>query len=176
MDLMHSAEHRDSSPRLKEREAKAAKDAEHDDEPPLQELLNETKILLPGTEVFLGFLATMPFTEHFHTLPHATRIVFICTFGSTLLSLILFVVPAAYHRIARPIQHKERFKCFANRFLVAGLVPMSVTMVLATYLVTSMVVAGAAIYMAAAIAVLILAIWWAVPLLLAHDRIRHVPN
>ena len=46
------------------------------------------------------------------------------------------MVPAAYHRIARPIRHKVRFKAFANYFIVAGLVPMSISMVLVTYIVT----------------------------------------
>ena len=147
------------------------KDDDESSDAPLTDLLSETRILLPGTEVFLGFLATMPFSQHFWDLPYSSRVVYICTFFSTLLSLVFFVVPAAYHRIARPIHHKERFKCFANRFLVAGLVPMSVTMVLATYLVASVVIDGIAIYLASVIAAVILAIWWVVPLVRAHDRL-----
>ena len=83
-------------------------------------------------------------------------------------------MPAAYRRLARPIRHKEHFKVFANRFLVAGLVPMSVAMVLAAYLVSSVVIDGVAVYFAAAIALLIASVWWIVPMLRMHDRVgRH---
>ncbi len=153
-----------------QRDDREDREDRHDRNAGLSELLNETKILLPGTEVFLGFLTTLPFTEHFGHLDEPRRIVYMCTFCATLLSLILFVMPAAYHRIARPIRHKERFKNFANRFLVAGLVPMSLSMVLAMYLVAFMVLDGIAIYLASAFAVLIAGIWWAIPLLRGHDR------
>ena len=137
----------------------------------LTELLNETRILLPGTEVFLGFLTTLPFTQHFGQLDGPRRWVYVATFFSTVLALVLFVVPASYHRLARPIRHKERFKTFANRFLVAGLVPMSVAIVLATYLVSYVVLNGAAVYLAGAIAVLIVLVWWAAPLVRMHDHL-----
>ncbi|HVH41070.1 MAG TPA: DUF6328 family protein [Labilithrix sp.] len=158
----------------------ASPDGKHDrpggeerEQAKLTELLNETRILLPGTEVFLGFLATMPFTQRFVSLDTTRRWVFICTFCSTVLSLVLFVVPAAYHRIARPIRHKERFKTFANGFLIAGLVPMSLSIVLATYLVTYLVLDGVSLYIAGALATLVLIVWWTVPLLRLHD---HYPS
>lgn len=105
--------------------------------------------------MFLGFLATLPFSQHFHGLDHPRRVVYICTFFATLLALILFVVPVAYHRIARPIHHVERFKELASKFLVAGLVPMSLSMILASVLVSYVVIDGLAIYLASAIAFLI---------------------
>lgn len=142
--------------------------SEHD-QVQLTELLNETRILLPGTEVFLGFLTTLPFTSHFAQLDGPRRWVYVATFFSTVLALVLFVVPASYHRLARPIRHKERFKTFANRFLVAGLVPMSIAIVLATYLVSFVALNGAAPWLAGAIAVLILAVWWAAPIVRMHD-------
>ena len=137
----------------------------------LAELLNETRILLPGTEVFLGFLTTLPFTQHFASLDGPRRAVYVATFFSTVLALVLFVVPASYHRLARPILHKERFKTFANRFLVAGLVPMSLAIVLATYLVSYVVLDGAAPWLAAAVALLIAVVWWAAPLARMHDHL-----
>lgn len=141
---------------------------EHDE---LRLALNEARILLPGTEVFLGFLATLPFSQHFHGLDHPRRVVYICTFFATLLALILFVVPVAYHRIARPIHHVERFKELASKFLVAGLVPMSLSMILASVLVSYVVIDGLAIYLASAIAFLIAVFWWVMPLVRFHDRI-----
>jgi hypothetical protein len=135
----------------------------------LDTLLNETRILLPGTQVFLGFLATVPFNARFVDLDETRRVVYLWTFLATLLSLVLFVVPAAYHRIARPIRHKARFKVFANRFLVAGLVPMSISMVLATYLVAYVALPQFAPMAAGGMLVVIALVWWVVPLIRAHD-------
>lgn len=140
-----------------------------DDAANLTELLTETRIILPGTEVFLAFLMTMPFTARFGLLDDSQRLVFMSTFFATLLAVACFVAPAAYHRIARPIRHKARFKVFANRFIVAGLAFASVAFVLVTYLVTSVVAPTARTIAAAAMAVVILTLWWVVPLVRAHD-------
>lgn len=137
----------------------------------LGELMTETRILLPGTQVFLAFLMTLPFTERFDALTSGQRGVYLCTFFSTLLALACFVVPAAYHRIARPIRHKERFKVFANRFVVAGLAPVSVSLVLVTNLVTSVVGGARFGFVAAAVMTLVVAaLWWLLPLARMHDR------
>lgn len=137
----------------------------------LGELMTETRILLPGTQVFLAFLTTLPFMQRFDALTRSERGVYLCTFFSTLLALACFVVPAAYHRIARPIHHKERFKVFANRFVVAGLAPVSVSLVLVTNLVTSVVVGPRfGVAAAAVMAFVVVALWWLLPLARMHDR------
>ena len=143
---------------------------ESDSSQSLAELLEETRILLPGMEVFLALLATMPFSPRFAMLDGPRRLAYLATFLSTLTALALFVVPAAYHRIARPIHHKQRFKVFANRFLVAGLVPMSISMVLTTYLVSYVVIGTGALFLAGAMSAVILVVWWFLPLRRMHAR------
>lgn len=136
----------------------------------LVELLSETRIILPGTEVFLAFLMTLPFTQRFGSLDDQQRLVYLATFFATLLALACFVAPAAYHRIARPIRNKARFKAFATTLLVIGLAPASVAFVLVTYLVSSVVFPGAAVAAASVMAGLIVGLWWLVPILRIHDR------
>lgn len=136
----------------------------------LTELLSETRIILPGTEVFLGFLMTLPFTNRFGALNDEERLVYLSTFFATLLAVACFVAPAAYHRIARPIRHKARFKVFANTFIVGGLAFASAAFVLVTYLVTSVVAPGIKAASSALMAVVILTLWWVVPLARMHDH------
>ncbi|NUO50873.1 MAG: hypothetical protein HOV80_18630 [Polyangiaceae bacterium] len=136
----------------------------------LKELLEETRIILPGTEVLLGFLVTLPFTQHFSELTQVQRTVYLCTFFSTLSALLMFMLPAAYHRIARPIHQRLRFKRFANYFLVGGLAPLSVGIVLVTWLVTSVVMPSFAMWGAGGVAILVLVAWWIVPLARVHDQ------
>lgn len=136
----------------------------------LGELEQETRILLPGTQVFLGFLVTLPFTQRFDALQDGQRTVYLATFASTLVAMTCFMAPSAYHRIARPIHDKERFKRFANTLLIVGIAPASASFVLVTYLVCSMVRPGVAVPAACVVGFLVVALWWVVPLLRVHDR------
>lgn len=145
----------------------------------LTELLTETRIILPGTEVFLAFLMTLPFSSRFGAMDGEQRLVYLSTFFATLLAVACFVAPAAYHRIARPIRHKARFKVFANTFIVGGLAFASIAFVLVTHLVTSVVSPSASTVATAVMAVVILTLWWVVPLVRAHDlleRSEHSPK
>jgi hypothetical protein len=137
------------------------------------ELLEETRILLPGTQVFLSILLTLPFTQRFDKLDRAQTIVFLATVLTTLLALACFVMPAAYHRVAWPVHHRDSFKAFANLFLVAGLVPFSLSLVLTTYLVTSVVLRDVAVAGTVVVSVVVALVWWIVPLARAHDWYRH---
>lgn len=160
-DAVDLRRHDDSSTEAKlEREASS-----------LDDLLRETRILLPGSEVFLAFLATLPFTQRFMTLTNEQRTTYLLTFFTTLVAFACFVSPAAYHRIARPIRDKRRFKLFASRMLVIGLAPLSMSIVLVTHLVTSIAVGSAATLAAAVVGGVIATLWWVVPLLRLHDRI-----
>ncbi len=137
----------------------------------LSELHSETRILLPGTQIFLAFLATLPFMSGFDRLTRGERMVYVCTFFATILAFVCILAPAAYHRIARPIHHKSGFKAMANVFLVAGLVPISISVVLTTFLVTSMVLGDRhALLGAVAMGAVVGVLWWTIPLLRAHDR------
>lgn len=138
----------------------------------LDELLEETRILLPGTEVLLGFLVTLPFTERFGAMEHTQRVVYMSTFFAVMLALVCFMLPAAYHRIARPIHERRRFKQFANHFLVAGLAPLSIGIVLVSWLVTSVVMPQIAAVCAGIVAVTLGVAWWAVPLARVHTKAK----
>lgn len=151
--------------------AETAESADAEESGNLEELLIETRILLPGTEVFLAFLSTLPFSNRFAQLDHVDRVVYIATFFATMLAFVCFVAPAAYHRLARPIHHKATFKRFANAFLVIGLVPVSFSIVLASFLVTSLAIGRAHAYVFGAVmAAVVLVLWWVLPLTRAHDR------
>jgi len=57
-----------------------------------------------------------------------------------MLAFVSLLAPTAYHRLASPIHDKRRFKIFANRFLVMALVPVSASVILASFLVTSVAI------------------------------------
>lgn len=133
----------------------------------LTDLLSELRVLLPGTQTLTAFLIILPFNGGFAEIRNDEKWVFGVTFLCSILALILFTAPAAQHRLQRPLRDREGFKTTATRFMIAGLVPFSVALVLAAQLVLSEIVANrwASWSVAGVLGLIILATWWIYPTL-----------
>lgn len=138
----------------------------------LADLLGELRILLPGAQTLTAFLIILPFNGGFAQIHQHEKFVYLITFMCSVVSLVLFTAPAAHHRLQRPLRDREGFKNMATRLIIAGLVPLSVALILATQLVMSEVVSPRWISWALAggLAVLILVLWWVAPL---RRHVRH---
>jgi len=135
----------------------------------LGDLLTELRILLQGAQVLTSFLIILPFNTSFGEVAAPERWVYSATFLSSLVSLVLLSAPALHHYLRRPMRHPEQFKRTATRLVRAGAVFMSLALVLATRLVTAQVVPGALAWLVpGAMALLLLWVWWLVPL--RHER------
>lgn len=132
----------------------------------LSDLLQELRVLLPGTQTLTAFLVILPFNQGFSQIQQGEKYVYLATFLCSICSLVLFAAPAAQHRLQRPLRDRERFKTMASRLMVAGLVPLSFALVLATQLVIAQVLQAAwfAWLAASAVALLVGVVWWLVPL------------
>ena len=145
-----------------------AKNDDHDEED-LNDLLQELRILLQGVQVLTAFLVILPFNQGFEKIEEIEKWVYLATFVCSVTGLVLFSAPAAHHRLARPLMDRVRFKEFATRMTIVGLVPSSLALVLATQLVVAQVLGNVqSIVVAAIIAVLIGVFWWILPL--AHKE------
>jgi Family of unknown function (DUF6328) len=130
----------------------------------LSDMLQELRVLLQGAQVLTGFLIVLPFYQAFATLSAAQHAVYLATFGCSLASLIIFSAPAAQHRLAWPLQDRARFKEFATRMIVVGLVPLSFALILGVDLVVTQVLGAASGWIAAALAAAVIAmLWWLFP-------------
>lgn len=148
--------------------------AEDGKNPPgyLADLLEETRIFLPGTQILAGFLITLPFTDRFGRLTVRQQNLYLAVLALLLLAVVCFIAPAAYHRVARPIHDKQAYKVLATRFIIVGMVPFSLGLLLSTYLIVE-VVRGPALALAitAALAIPVFLLWWLFPRLRLHDRL-----
>jgi hypothetical protein len=136
----------------------------------LGDLLEETRIFLPGTQIFAGFLITLPFTNRFEKLTSFQRNPYIAIFLLVFLAIICFIAPAAYHRIARPLHHKQKFKVLATRLLILGLVPFSLSCILSAYFIVHVVLGpGPALATGIAATIPIIVVWWLLPIFRVHD-------
>lgn len=131
----------------------------------LSDLLEELRVLLPGTQTLTAFLIILPFNGGFSEIRNEEKVVYVVTFLCSLIAMIFFTAPAAHHRLQRPLQDREGFKNRATRLIIIGLVPLSIALVLAAQLVLSEVVQERWVSwsVAGALAVLILVLWWVIP-------------
>ncbi len=130
------------------------------------DLLQELRVFLLGAQVLTAFLIVLPFNTGFARIQQSEKWVYLATFACSLGSLIIFSAPAAQHRLEWPLRDRAHFKRFATRMSIIGLVPLSLSLVLATQLVVTQTLGSSqALLAAGGVAVLIGALWWLFPLL-----------
>src|SRR5690242_3001406 len=131
----------------------------------LTDLLNEIRLLLPGTLLLVAFLIALPFNSGYTRVSRFDNAVYVAMFLCALLSLLLFAAPAAQHRLMSPLRDRAAFKRSVNRQVVIGLMPLSAAITLGTYFVISAVVSAlAAAIVAGVVGFTIAMLWWVVPL------------
>ena len=132
----------------------------------LGDLLQELRVLLPGSQTLTAFLIILPFNAGFSQIEQEEKWIYLATFLCSVCSLVLFTAPAAQHRLQRPLRDREGFKTTATRLMIAGLIPLSAALILSTFLVIAQVLGHVWFAWAAAgvVAVLIGLIWWLYPI------------
>jgi hypothetical protein len=102
----------------------------------LNELLQELRSLIPGAQVLFGFLLAISFTDAFGKLSDVERDVYYGTLVSTAIALVLFMAPAAHHRLRFREGDKDYLLRKANREAIAGTVASSLALTGVLYLVS----------------------------------------
>ena len=144
----------------REEELKERLEREHN------ELLQELRSLIPGAQVLLGFLLAISFTDQFGDLTDGERWVYFGTLVCTAVALVLFMAPAAHHRLRFREGDKDYLLRKANREAIAGTVASSLALTGVFYLVTDLVFGPSeAIVAASAFFVFAAWRWWALALL-----------
>jgi len=100
------------------------------------ELLQELRSLIPGANVLLGFLLAVSFTTEFGELDRTDRYVYFATLVSTAVAIVLFMAPAAHHRLRFREGDKDHILRKGNREAIAGTVASSFAFTGVLFLVT----------------------------------------
>jgi hypothetical protein len=130
------------------------------------ELLQELRVALPGVQVLFAFLLAVPFQQRFQQVTSfQTKTYFVVLLLSAAATAFL-IAPSAYHRLNFAQGDKPHIVEVANRLSVIGLVLLALAMTGAVLLITDVLFGTATVAVAtAAVAVMFLALWFAVPLL-----------
>jgi hypothetical protein len=130
-----------------------------------RELLEELRALIPGAEVLFGLLVAIRFTNEFGMLDQPERYVYYAALVFTAIALVLFIAPAAHHRVVFREGDKDYVVRKGNREAIAGTVALALAFTAALYLVGELVfgttIAGVT---AGALMALISWRWWMIAL------------
>ncbi len=131
----------------------------------LIELLNELRVALPGVQVLFAFLLTVPFSNRFLALTGSQRAIYFATFVGTTIATGLFMAPTAYHRIRFRQGDKERMLRTSNRFAIAGIAFLALSVTLAVVLTTDLMFGlGTATLVGLGVLLFLVWVWFAIPL------------
>lgn len=126
------------------------------------DILQELRVTLTGTQVITGFLLALAFQERFTQLTQFQVDVYLVLVGLAALSTALGVAPVILHRTFFRHQAKDEVVLFGNRLLLAELIVVGLLTIGVTGFIFDFVVGGAAGYVAAGISLTVVVVLWVV--------------
>ncbi len=101
----------------------------------LMELLQELRVVIPGVQVLLAFLLTVPFQQRFAQIPGSMRNAFFGAIAAATLATAFLIAPSVHHRMWWRAGEKERLVRTGNRMAIVGTVFLATAIVLALYVI-----------------------------------------
>jgi hypothetical protein len=139
----------------------------------LVELLQEVRVVQTGVQVLFAFLLTAPLAARFQDLSAFQRLTYFATLLAAGAAAILLIAPTAYHRILFRLGDMEHLVSFANRFTLAGLACVAVSMTGALLLVTDLLFADTIVVIATtAVAAMTCVLSWCLAPLRRRAKVR----
>lgn len=127
-------------------------------------LLQELRTILPGAQVLVAFLLTVPFAARFGDLDDAGRTIFAVAMLSSVLSVVCMLTPTVFHRVAPHTVRSHRL-VWSIRVVVVGMALLAVAFVSVLLAVSRFVFGTAAgIAMSTAVAIVLVLLWLVLPL------------
>jgi hypothetical protein len=146
---------------------RAAASGTEDPEAQFSQLLQELRVALPGVQVLLAFLLTVPFDQRFEQLGDIDTAAFTVAVAAAALAVVLLIAPSAQHRVAWRSGRTDyvRLLRLANAEALIGLVGVAVSLAASMYVVVDLIYRQPlAAVIGAALAALIAWLWLVVPL------------
>ena len=131
----------------------------------LIELLNELRVTLPGIQVLLAFMLTIPFSQRFPRLSPFQRETFIVALLTITCATVFLITPTAYHRLRWRRRDKEHLLVTSNRLAIAGLALLGLGLGEVVFLIMELLVSTAlALVLGLSTIALVAGLWFVLPL------------
>jgi hypothetical protein len=137
----------------------------------IEQLLTEARVIIPGAQALFGFQFVAMLTTGFERLPQQAKLVHAVSLGLVAVNVILLMTPAALHRLSYGGEDSASFLRIGSAFVVAAPLFLAGGIALETYVVTQKVYeneAWIAAGSAAANLLILLLLWYALPLMLRY--------
>ena len=132
----------------------------------LMELLQELRVIIPGVQVLLAFLLTVPFQQRFAQLPGSMRNAFFASIACATLATAFLIAPSAHHRLRWRAGEKERLVRVGNQMAIIGTVFLAAAIVLALYVITDLLFTTDLAVMTAIAGLIVFAgLWYVLPMI-----------
>jgi hypothetical protein len=133
-------------------------------------LLQELRVLLPGTQVLTAFLLTVPFNSRFGEIDHTGQLLYGGGLGTGALAIVALVAPTAFHRFGDRRSRAERLE-WSIRFTRVGVAIMAVALLCSLTLVARVVFGPGPSWATAAVgATVVIGVWVVFPAVAIRDR------
>jgi len=127
-------------------------------------LLQELRVVLPGVQVLLAFLLTVPFAERFGDLDAWGRRAYEAALTCSMLSVVFLLGPTFLHRFGERTARRDRL-LWSIRLMVVGLVLLGAALLTALWGVARFVFGdGSALQLVLPVAVAMAVVWILVPI------------
>jgi uncharacterized protein DUF6328 len=101
--------------------------------------LDESRMLILGTQVLLGFQYRAVFEKGFDALPRVSQYLKLAALGILLLAVALLMWPGAYHRIVREGNDATDVHDFTTNVMYVALLPIAMALALDFYVLSAKV-------------------------------------
>lgn len=133
----------------------------------LKNIIEEAKMILPGTETLFGFQLIVVFSDYFQVqFSKADRFLHFTAMLLTLISFALIISLVAYHRRVQVDLVTRKFVVLGTRILKSGMVPLLLAISIDFYLVAHHTFQNLLLAVISAVFVftLLISLWYILPL------------
>lgn len=134
------------------------------------EMLQELRVAQTGVQVLTGFLLTIAFTARFADVDQTTKVAYLATLTSAIVSTGLLIAPVAFHRVLFGRGEKVWLITAANHSARGGLTLLATTVTGVMFVVFDVVVGRVEALIAAGSTLTLMAVLWLVVPLLGGER------
>jgi hypothetical protein len=98
-----------------------------------QNALDEGRTLILGAQILLGCLYRSAFEPVYAHFSSAAKYLVACALGLIIVSIVVLMAPAPYHRIVEQGRDSKEFNAFVLSIMKVGLIPFALSIGLSLY-------------------------------------------
>jgi Family of unknown function (DUF6328) len=132
-------------------------------------LLQEVRVSLPGVQILLAFLLTVPFSQRFGELDSWGRGAYAVALGSSMVSVVSLLTPTLLHRLGMRTARADRLR-WSIRMQVLGLLSLALALLAAMWGVARFVFSDAVAWGLTVPTVILIVLCWGVLPRRLHTR------